>query len=617
MTQYTAHIKVLEARDLKAADSHGFSDPYCRLTLGDDKKKNSQKTKVVKRTLNPKWQETFVFEGVGTGDKITVEVKDWDRMGAGKILGSAPLQLSTITVGSKPQELWLTLKDLKADGKEQGAVHLLVALAASTEAVDLECVRATHQQQQVQEGHAILLVEVVEGRNLAVKDLTGTSDPYCVLFLTSPSQQAQPLTHRTTIIFKNLDPVWNEEFFLDVAEAENATLEVEVWDWDRIGSHDAMGVVKIPLNRLADELPHDEWFTLVPQKKEKVSGDIRLRTQFTSALNAQKSYQLSKTNLGTLCKIFTEGNDCAFAAALLQLYESQELARAVVHVFHSQYAVNSLLNHCFHREIRRTTAETTLFRTDSPATRTTIVFFKFEDKSASWLANTLLPLINRVLQNPNGYEVDPEKAKEDKGDIKANAKNLLATTQHFLDSIIGSLDMCPPSIRLVLSNLRRLVTQAFPNSGLMAVGGIIFLRFICPAIFAPEGFGLVSTPPNGEARRALTLVAKILQNLANGVEFGGKEQFMVEFNPFVTNNAHRITEFLDRLSTPPSDYEPTPAHYTDEELAKYMSVVVKNLTTNFAKVENLSMKDPRVTADEKKAQEVRAQLDTLKALLFE
>ena len=31
------------------------------------------------------------------------------------------------------------------------------------------------------------------------------------------------------------------------------------------------------------------------------------------------------------------------------------------------------------------------------------------------------------------------------------------------------------------------MTQAFPNSGLMAVGGILFLRFICPSIFAPEG----------------------------------------------------------------------------------------------------------------------------------
>lgn len=76
------------------------------------------------------------------------------------------------------------------------------------------------------------------------------------------------------------------------------------------------------------------------------------------------------------------------------------------------------------------------------------MFFKLEDQQSSWLAKTLLPLIQRILANPSGFEVDPEKAKEEKeGDVKANAKNLLATSQQFLDSIIGSLELCPVSIR--------------------------------------------------------------------------------------------------------------------------------------------------------------------------
>lgn len=77
---------------------------------------------------------------------------------------------------------------------------------------------------------------------------------------------------------------FNLPFLLSQVPFEGGMLEVEVWDWDRIGSHDAMGVAKIPLSKLSDELLHDEWHTLVPRKKEKVSGEIRLRTQFTSAL---------------------------------------------------------------------------------------------------------------------------------------------------------------------------------------------------------------------------------------------------------------------------------------------------------------------------------------------
>jgi Ca2+-dependent lipid-binding protein len=56
-------------------------------------------------------------------------------------------------------------------------------------------------------GNSRLVVEVVAGRNLAVKDLSGTSDPYCILCMGKTEL-------KTNIIEKNLDPVWNEEFFL-------------------------------------------------------------------------------------------------------------------------------------------------------------------------------------------------------------------------------------------------------------------------------------------------------------------------------------------------------------------------------------------------------------------
>jgi hypothetical protein len=45
-----------------------------------------------------------------------------------------------------------------------------------------------------------------------------------------------------------------------------------------------MGVVHVPLKSLMDESLYDDWYPLVPQKKEKVSGDLHLRMQFTSAL---------------------------------------------------------------------------------------------------------------------------------------------------------------------------------------------------------------------------------------------------------------------------------------------------------------------------------------------
>ena len=44
------------------------------------------------------------------------------------------------------------------------------------------------------------------------------------------------------------------------------------------------------------------------------------------------------------------------------------------------------------------------------------------------------------------------------------------------------------------------------------------------------------------------MVAKCLQNLANLVEFGGKEPYMEVVNPFIIKNRERMVIFLDHLS---------------------------------------------------------------------
>lgn len=55
-------------------------------------------------------------------------------------------------------------------------------------------------------------------------------------------------------------------------------------------------------------------------------------------------------------------------------------------------------------------------------------------------------------------------------------------------------------------------------------------------------------PPHQTAARSLIMIAKCLQNLANLVEFGGKEQYMEVVNPFILKNKERMVVFLDHLS---------------------------------------------------------------------
>lgn len=110
------------------------------------------------------------------------------------------------------------------------------------------------------------------------------------------------------------------------------------------------------------------------------------------------------------------------------------------------------------------------------------------------------------------------------------------------------LDVCshlPDEIKEHLANIKALAGQKFPVARLKSVGAILFLRFFCPAVIAPDGFGYVPGPPPPAVRRVLTLVAKPIQNLANQVEFGSKEQFMLPFNEFVKANKDRLDVALE------------------------------------------------------------------------
>ena len=64
---------------------------------------------------------------------------------------------------------------------------------------------------------------------------------------------------------------------------------------------------------------------------------------------------------------------------------------------------------------------------------------------------------------------------------------------------------------------------------------------------SPKSFGVVSRPPGKGVTRGLTLLAKVVQNLANLVEFGEKEGFMAPLNPFLVENMGRMKVFLKGL----------------------------------------------------------------------
>ncbi|KAL9098265.1 MAG: hypothetical protein Q9163_006049 [Psora crenata] len=132
----------------------------------------------------------------------------------------------------------------------------------------------------------VLKTTVIQGRNLAAKDKSGTSDPFLVITLGDAGQS-------TPSISKNLNPEWNVSFDLPITGIQSMLLEAVCWDKDRF-KNDYMGEFEVAVedifaNGKTVQEPH--WYTLEARgrgkgKKKKglnVSGEVQMQFALADA----------------------------------------------------------------------------------------------------------------------------------------------------------------------------------------------------------------------------------------------------------------------------------------------------------------------------------------------
>ncbi|GAA50263.1 calcium-dependent protein kinase C [Clonorchis sinensis] len=112
-------VTLKEAKNLIPMDPNGLADPYVKLRLGPSDELNRKfKTKTIKSSLDPVWEETFTINIRPEDDakRLQIEVWDWDRTSRDDFMGS--LSFGVTELASKPIDCWFKLL-----GQEQGEYY--------------------------------------------------------------------------------------------------------------------------------------------------------------------------------------------------------------------------------------------------------------------------------------------------------------------------------------------------------------------------------------------------------------------------------------------------------------------------------------------------------------
>ncbi|XP_056426806.1 RAS protein activator like-3 isoform X2 [Hyla sarda] len=236
---------------------------------------------------------------------------------------------------------------------------------------------------------------------------------------------------------------------------------------------------------------------------------------------------------------------------ILSAREKEELGRSMVYVLQSTGQAKEFLVDLGVAEISRyDVQDSLLFRENTILTKAIEEYMKMVGQT--YLQETLGPFITRIYASMESHEVDPQRCSPE--ELRENREHLWRSCEEAIECIVQSQKHFPSELLVVFSSWQeKVVMRGRPELGSRLVSACLFLRFLCPAILSPGLFHLSPEHPHPVAARALTLVAKVLQNLANFTRFGEKEDYMAFMNGFLEQHWDEMSVFLQTVTDPDSE----------------------------------------------------------------
>ncbi|EED79572.1 predicted protein [Postia placenta Mad-698-R] len=366
-------------------------------------------------------------------------------------------------------------------------------------------------------------------------------DVYCEVFVNGC------LCGRTTVKRGIGAPDWQERFVLaDLPPFEN--MELVVWREKRLAKPAVVGSVTIVLANFRRSEVVEGWFPVLGGTGGGTqAGELRLKVL------VDEEIILPYSEYAGVVQTFSSRN----SLDLIHDLESKLKLKTVgPHIISVAIAKNVLIDNIM--ELIDREVDDTL----SLLTKTIELFMA--QYGGSFLEASVGPPLRRLCMDKIAIEVDPVRSGKSARNTEKNVEQLVYWCQEFWNCIYDARTQCPHEMRRLFEHVRKLVEQRCRVSvdhnrqlPWQSVSAFCFLRFIVPAILHPHLFGLWPGLPEARVQRSLTLIAKVIQNLANlnarVQKTVQKEGFMRGVKDFLTNSLQGMVDYIVVVSTPDSE----------------------------------------------------------------